>query len=304
MEERWKKIPEFPLFKDLSIDDKPLFDLAFQQFPPVISEFTFTNLFIWRHAYQTKISRFDQFLCLLSDQGQNPFFFPTIGKDDVVECYEVLLNYLKEKGVAPRVARLPEEAISGIDWEAAGMVAELDRDQSDYVYLVEDLVQLKGRKYHRKRNHIKQFKESHSYRYVPLASEWVPECLRLQTQWCDLRQCEAIPGLARESLAIQEACTHFNEIGVKGAAIVINGKVEAFTFGEALNPETVVIHIEKANPGIEGIYTMIHQAFLENEWVGYTYVNREQDLGEEGLRKAKESYFPHHLAHKYTLTLK
>jgi hypothetical protein len=90
---------------------------------------------------------------------------------------------------------------------------------------------------------------------------------------------------------------------MKGGAILINGKVEAFTLGEPLNGDTVVIHIEKANPAYEGLYTLINQAFLEKQWSGYTYVNREQDLGEEGLRKAKESYFPHHMVNKYTITL-
>jgi hypothetical protein len=79
--------------------------------------------------------------------------------------------------------------------------------------------------------------------------------------------------------------------------------LEAFTLGEPLNSETVVIHIEKANPAFEGLYPLINQAFLENEWSAYLYVNREQDLGEEGLRKAKESYFPHHMIHKYAITL-
>jgi len=304
MEELWKTVPLFPLLKDLAMDDKPLFDLAFKQSPPVISEFTFTNLFIWRHAYRIKISRLDHFLCLLSDQGENSFFFPIIGRGDVVECYRALLHYHKDKGTHHRVARLPEEAVSGIDWEGAGMVTELDRDQSDYVYRVEDLVKLTGRKYHRKRNHIRQFKENYRYQYVPLVSEWIPECLRLETEWCNLRQCDVIPGLAKEFLAIKEVFTHFDELGVKGAAILIGGRVEAFTFGELLNPDTVVIHIEKANPAFEGLYSVINQAFLENEWPACTYVNREQDLGEEGLRKAKESYFPHHIVHKYTLALK
>jgi len=90
---------------------------------------------------------------------------------------------------------------------------------------------------------------------------------------------------------------------VKGGAILIGGKVEAFTLGEALNPETIVIHIEKTNPAYDGLYPTINQAFLENEGAGFMYVNREQDLGEEGLRKAKESYFPHHRVHKYSVTL-
>jgi hypothetical protein len=303
MEELWKVFPEFAQFKDLSLEEKPLFDTVFNLFPPVISEFTFTNLFIWRHAYQLKISRLKNLLCLLSDRGENSFFFPPIGEGDMVECYRILLQYLEGKGALSKIARVPEALVAKMDWKAEGFVAELDRAQSDYIYLTEDLIKLEGRKYHRKRNHIKQFKEKYSYQYIPLTSEWISECLRLETEWCDLRHCETIPGLLNESIAIKEAFTHFEELGLKGGAILINGKVEAFTLGDPLNPETVVIHIEKANPAYEGLYSLINQAFLENQWSGYTYVNREQDLGEEGLRKAKESYFPHHMINKYTITL-
>jgi len=303
MEDLWKNIPEFQQFKDLSLEEKPLLDTLFKHFPPLLSEFTFTNLFIWRHAYQLKVSRLKNFLCLLSDQGENSFFFPAIGEGDMVECYRVLLQYLKEKGALPKIARVPEAVVAKIDWKAEGFVAELDRAQSDYIYLTEDLIKLEGRKYHRKRNHIKQFKEKYTYQYIPLTSEWISECLRLETEWCDLRHCEVIPGLLNESIAIKEAFTHFEELGLKGGAILINGKVEAFTLGEPLNQDTVVIHIEKANSAYEGLYSLINQAFLENQWSEYTYVNREQDLGEEGLRKAKESYFPHHMVNKYTITL-
>jgi hypothetical protein len=303
MEDLWRSVPEFPQFKDLSLDERPIFDATFDRFPPVISEFTFTNLFIWRHAYQIKISRLQNFLCLLADKGETSFFFPPIGEGDMVKCYKTLLHYLKEKGVSPKVARAPESAVTPIDWKAAGMVAELDRDQCDYIYLTEDLIKLQGRKYHRKRNHIKQFNEKYSYQYHPLTSEWISECLRLETEWCDLRHCEVVPGLANESIAIKEALTHFDQLKVTGGVILINGKVEAFTLGEPLNRETVVIHIEKANPAFEGLYPLINQAFLENQWSEYIYVNREQDLGEEGLRKAKESYFPHHMINKYHITL-
>jgi hypothetical protein len=303
MDEFWKAVPELPQFKDLFLEEKPLLDEAFSRFPPVISEFTFTNLFIWRHAYQIKISRFKDSLCLLADKEENSFFFPPIGEGDVVECVRILLQYLEGRGVPPKISRVPETMIAPIDWKEEGPLANLDRDQSDYIYLTEDLIKLEGRKYHRKRNHIKQFKEKYSYQYIPLTSEWISECLRLETEWCDLRRCEAIPGLLNESLAIKEALTHFQSLGMKGGAILINGKVEAFTLGEPLNGDTVVIHIEKANPAYEGLYTLINQAFLEKQWSGCTYVNREQDLGEEGLRKAKESYFPHHMVNKYTITL-
>lgn len=103
MEELWKNVPEFPQFKDLSLEDKTLFDSAFTQFPPVISEFTFTNLFIWRHTYQIKISRLHHFLIILSDKGENSFFFPTLGEGNVIECYRILLQYLKGKGIPPKL---------------------------------------------------------------------------------------------------------------------------------------------------------------------------------------------------------
>jgi hypothetical protein len=303
MDELWRDVPEFPELKNLALENKALFVHLFTRFPPMISEFTFTNLFIWRLCYQIKITRFQNFLCLLSDRGESSFFFPPIGEGDVIECYQRLLQHLGGKGIAPKIVRVPEAAVAQFDLKASGMKAELDRNQCDYVYLVQDLIELKGRKYHRKRNHIKQFQEKYAYQYLSLTPEWVPQCLQLENDWCDLRQCEAIPGLMNESLAIKEAFSHFEELGVKGGAILIDGKVEAFTLGDPLNPETVVIHIEKANPAYEGLYPTINQTFLEHQWSGYTYVNREQDLGEEGLRKAKESYFPHHMVNKYTITL-
>lgn len=301
MEIFYKVVPEFPSFKDLSLEDKALFDEMFLRFPPQISEFTFTNLFIWRKAYSLKFTRLSSFLCLLGEKEGAPFFFPPIGEGDVVECIRKLIGFLKEKREEPEILRVPEEMVKRIDWRGEGMRAELDRDQSDYVYLIKDLINLEGRKYHRKRNHIKQFKERYSFQYLPLTSEYVSECLKLEEEWCDLRHCEVAPELMSEFVAIKEALENFEKLKLKGGVILIKDKVQAFTLGEPLNSDTVVIHIEKANPSFEGIYPMINQAFLENHWSHFTYVNREQDLGEEGLRKAKESYFPHHMVHKYRI---
>ncbi len=163
MEELWKDVPEFPQFKDLSLKDKPLFDTLFTRFPPLISEFTFTNLFIWRHAYQIKISRLDRFLCLLSEKSKPSFFFPPIGEGDVVKYSRILLQYLNGRGIPSVIARVPEEVAARTDWKKEGLMTELDRDQCDYVYLTDDLIKLEGRKYHRKRNHLKQFKGKYSH---------------------------------------------------------------------------------------------------------------------------------------------
>jgi hypothetical protein len=107
------------------------------------------------------------------------------------------------------------------------------------------------------------------------------------------------PDLLAEDFAVHEALTFFEELGFKGGAILINSVVEAFSLGEPLNEDMAVIHIEKANPEIPGLYAAINQLFCLNAWSEVTYINREQDMGSEGLRKAKESYYPHHMVNKY-----
>ena len=114
-----------------------------------------------------------------------------------------------------------------------------------------------------------------------------------------MRECVLKPDLLAEDFAVHEALTHFGELGYQGGAILINSVVEAFSLGEPLNRDTAVIHIEKANPDILGLYAAINQLFCLNSWSNVTYINREQDMGVEGLRKAKESYYPHHMVNKY-----
>jgi hypothetical protein len=139
MENVWKGIPQFPQFKDLSLEEKPFLDMAFTRFPPVLSEFTFTNLFIWRQSYHLKISSFQTFICLLSDEAGKSFFFSPIGEGDMVKCYRALFQYLEERGDTKKITRVPEIVLAQIDSKSEGWVAELDRDQSDYIYLTQDL---------------------------------------------------------------------------------------------------------------------------------------------------------------------
>jgi hypothetical protein len=143
--------------------------------------------------------------------------------------------------------------------------------------------------------------KNHAFEYRPLDAELVECFLDMQETWCQLRECLANPQLLAEDYAVREALTLYGELDYVGGAIVIDGKVEAFAIGEPLNTETAVIHIEKANPEIPGIYAAINQLFTLNAWSHMKYINREQDLGIEGLRKAKESYHPHHMVNKYTL---
>ncbi|MFH0789977.1 MAG: phosphatidylglycerol lysyltransferase domain-containing protein [Pseudomonadota bacterium] len=293
-----------PTFKALSLKHQVLIEDFLRRTPPEISELTFTNLFIWRHYYQFQVTLQRGFLTLLAHPpGSTPFFFPPIGTGDLQDWALDCLGYLKDQGFPPRLGRLPERDIKELS-SLPGMKITPDRNNSDYVYRIRDLIDLSGNKYHTLKNHINRFNKKVSWEYLPLTPKLVRQCLDLQEEWCRLKQCLESPSLQSEEQAIIEALKHIDRLHYKGGVIRIQGKVEAFTLGELLNPETVVIHIEKANPALPGLYPLIQQQFLKREWEGFSYVNREQDLGIQGLRKAKLSYHPEFMVNKYLVTSK
>ena len=158
--------------------------------------------------------------------------------------------------------------------------------------------------YQQKRNHLNSFQRSHRQNtYEALTPALLTACQQMAREWCEIRRCEEDLSLMEEWDAVAETLAHFEALGLTGGAVFVAGRLEAFTVGEKLNDDTVVIHLEKANPEVRGLYTAINQAFLEHAWEDTPWVNREQDLGEPGLRKAKLSYHPHHLEEKFTIRL-
>ena len=202
---------------------------------------------------------------------------------------------------APRVERAEAAFVEKVA-DPARFLARPDRDQFDYVYPAKSLAGLSGRKLHKKKNHLNSFLKNVDHKYLPLEKSLVEAVLDMQEDWCRMRECSLHPELLDEDHAVFEALQQFGRLDYIGGVILVEGKVEAFSLGEMLNPGTAVIHIEKANPGIPGLYAAINQMFAQNAWGKAEYINREQDLGVEGLRKAKLSYQPHHLVEKYTLT--
>lgn len=288
-------------FKEFEIAHKGVFDEFFQKDPPEISEFTFTNLFMWRHCYHPIWLRgHDCILIIFRPDKGTPYGLPPIGPGDKAEALETLCEEIGRLTPEPKICRVGEAFVKNfVDPDRYEWVP--DRANSDYVYLADDLIRLSGNRYHRKRNHLNQFLKKYRFEYRPLDHELVGCFLEMQEEWCRLRECVLNPQLLTEDYAVREALNHFDDLGYKGGSVLVEGKVEAFSIGEPLNPETAVIHIEKANPEIPGLYAAINQLFCQNAWDGMTYVNREQDLGIEGLRKAKESYLPHHMVNKYTV---
>jgi hypothetical protein len=295
--------PLFPSFKPLEIGDREFIHPRVFTYRPTTSELTFTNLFIWRGHYRLSWCQADDCLVFLSDAPAGPWFFPPIGPSPRADLCRRLLTWLTEtRGASdPRLERADRRLRDELSGE--GFVEEAARDHFDYVYQTADLIHLAGGDYQQKRNHLNNFERSHRHTYEPLTPDHLAECLDVAQKWCEIRRCEEDLNLMEESEAVKEALIHFQDLSLAGGAVFVEGRLEAFTVGEKLNADTAVIHLEKANPEIRGLYASINQSFLENAWQNTTWTNREQDLGEPGLRKAKLSYHPHHLEEKFTLRL-
>lgn len=293
-------LPSLPDARPLDLSDRTWLAPRLRDLRPRQSEFTFTNLFMWRDPYQLRLSEVDGAPLLFAwpPDLEDSFLLPPLPPASALTLRRAL-DHLAAAGRAPRLCRATAEDLQRLGVTEEEFAIEQDRDHWDYVYLVRDLIALAGNRYHGKRNHLEQFAREHEFRYLPLTPDLVPACRELQDRWCDEKHCDLVATLRAEARAVKEVLTHLDDLGVTGGCLEVDGKVEAFALGELLNPETVVVHIEKANAAYHGLYQAINQQFLEQAWSSVTYVNREQDLGVPGLRRAKQSYRPHHMVEKF-----
>lgn len=278
--------------RPLSLDHRLFVTEYLRRFPPVISELTFTNLFAWRRTRPIWVDEFRESLLFFAETKTGMVLLGNpAGPVSLAEVFDAYGSRISE------AIRVPKEKLTDMSLPPGAVVIE-DRDNADYVYRREDLAFLAGRHFTKKRNHINQCLAAYNCQYEMITPETIPECLAMQERWCTDRECKIEPGLHGEDQAIEETLRHYGELPLTGGAIRIAGRIEAFTVGEALNPSTAVTHFEKAMPQFHGLAQLINQWFARENLGEFTFVNREQDLGIPGLRKAKESYSPDHLVDK------
>jgi len=290
--------------KPIEITDKNLFDEYFRKYPPENSEFTFTNLFMWRNYYNILFMEFKAHIILFSydylkyrkkpikiDSKDYVYFFPPIGLHPdkiIIELFENISNI--------EIHRVPEDICEKLTENEKFTKLNLncleDRNNWDYVYNKEEILNLAGNKYRQNRRWLQKFLTNYDYDFKLITGDLIGKCKELQLEWCIMRACTEDESLEAEQEAIYEALNNFEALGFSGGLICVEDKCAAYTFGEMLNDGTLVIHIEKAHSEYEGAYQAINNFFLKNCCVDAIYVNREQDLGREGLRRAKESYKP------------
>lgn len=291
-------------FQVPTIDDKPKLSRYFDAMPDYGCEFTFANMLLWSHYYQAEYSVLNDMLVVRSgSEGQKSFSFP-IGAGDAKAVIELLIQECRDTGTQFRMHSIDAKRKEQMEaWFPELFEFTFDRDSSDYIYDAEALITLRGKKYHGKRNHINRFKEEHpDWRYEPITEDNMEDCLKMAAEWCKANGCDDEGRLA-EYCVIKNSFRHFDTLGLSGGAIRMDGEIIAFSLGEKLNDDVFVVHIEKAYSDINGAYPIINQEFASREAVGYKYINREEDLGIEGLRKAKLSYKPAILLEKFTAEL-
>jgi len=290
-----------PDIQSLTLNDRNLVTQYFHRYPPEISEHTFTNLFIWQPSRPIFFTEIDNNLVFLvksaGDEKDYLLYGPPVGTITIPDAIKAFVS----SGIyAIGAVRIPDR--NTVNLPSEKYVANPDRDNGDYVYLVSDLAELAGRRFSKKRNKIKQCLNSYFCEYVPITPDLIAECEAMQENWCNSRECGRNPGLCNEANAIAETFAHFEEFGLLGGAVRVDGTIKAYAIGEELHPGTAVWHFEKAMAEIPGLGQLINQWFSKYGLLDFDYVNREQDLGIPGLRQAKESYFPHHMVNKNSIS--
>ncbi|TLD84889.1 DUF2156 domain-containing protein [Helicobacter trogontum] len=291
------------VFQDITLQDKTIINTYLKQENFMISDISFGNLFIWRLA--RKIAFCILYDCLVIETtytNQEPFCFFPIGSGDKKAALFALYSYYKQKG-QKLVFHSVEKQNLDVLYEVFGdtIMPVLNRDRSDYIYKTQDLIELTGRKYHKKKNHLNRFfDEYRGFTFENIDENNTNELLETWKKWDNSG---SDIGLQNESKGIISVFENYSNLGLLGGLLRFNDNIIAFSFGEIISQNLCIIHIEKADINYRGAYQAINQQLLLHCFSDITYVNREEDLGIEGLRKAKLSYNPEFILEKYELSI-
>jgi hypothetical protein len=288
------------IFKPLVLEDRSLFRELEARTPLSTSDANFSNMLIWQGFYNFSWALAHGCLCVKAEPiGGAPFAFAPLGGGDFMAAADFLASSMPE----PKFSRVPEEAAKIISEARPSWIAEPDPDNDDYVYLAEKLITLSGRRMHQKKNHYNSFVQNNRFELVKVTEDLHDELVEVEAKWLTSKTEKLGPDnhLHLEREAVHTLLENLSALEIQGLAIRIEGKIEAFTLGEPLSPDTALIHVEKGNPDIRGIYVALCSNFCKTFYADKTFINREQDLGLSGLRKSKESLKPDHMRKKFNI---
>jgi len=288
-------------FKPISLEQQSEYSKYFANCPQKASDYSFVNLWGWAEEYGLDWAWTDNLVWIRQTIPEILYWAP-IGSWDGIDWK----SYFDEfSGSQTRFIRIPEKLLRAWKESYGDRIAiEEERGNWDYIYSISELIELKGKRFHKKKNLLNQFRKNYNFQFIPFGTETIHMAMAMQEDWCTWRDCESSDVLAAENNAISRVLNNWEKLnGLISGAIIVNETMAAYTVAESLSADMLLIHFEKGNTNFKGIYQAINQIFLENSGKNYKIVNREQDLGDEGLRKAKLSYHPTDFLKKYRVNL-
>jgi hypothetical protein len=300
-------------FKEITLQDKEWIRQLLGYSDNRATEFNFTVLYIWRDIMHSRVCRVGDYLVVRFFPKGAPvpmYLFPS-GRGTAEELKGVLESCMEAASqnghpfLMASVQNGHREILENLFPDR--FTFEPNRDYFDYIYSAEDLTFLRGKKFQSKRNFVSRFKRQEGWSYEPLGKDNLKECAAMSISWCAKYGCGKDPSMASESCSVKNALQNFEQLGLMGGLLRLNGEVVAFTIAEKTNSDTLLVHIEKAYGDIVGAYPAIANEFLRNsiveegEQLSVKYINREDDAGDLGLREAKMQYHPLFLLEKYSV---
>ena len=265
--------------------------------PQTTSDYSFINLWGWAEEYGLSWAWTDSLVWIKQTRPETVYWAP-IGPWEKNDWMAGIKTHVFKNNPFIRV---PEKLMK--IWKTSfsdRIQIQESRGQWDYIYDASKLIELRGNKFHKKKNLVNQFTKKYEFEYKPLESDMITHALNLQTDWCTWRDCESSDTLAAENRVIQRILPVWNGIhGIFGGVLLVDETMVAYTVAERLMDDMLLIHFEKANQTYKGAYQAINQVFLSHFDNTIKTVNREQDLDDDGLRKAKLSYHPIDYLRKY-----
>ena len=290
-------------FKTVTLCDKHWIDEIVMAEGSRSADYNFGNIYIWDNRYKQLVARSgDRMLTKLRYAGKPTFVFP-IGTGPLRPAIEALREYACVHGYEPFCLRgITEEHRALLEQEYPGCFAfSEDGDNADYIYEAEKLATYAGKALHGKKNHCNRFEAENDWRFVPLTRQLIPDSLDMLDVWSEENAERLEKSIVYEHTAIVRAFAAFEKLGLEGGVLYANGKIVGFTLGEMACEDTFDVHLEKAEGSLNGAYRELTRMLMEKH-PSLRYINREDDMGIEALRRSKESYKPAYLLKKYTAT--
>jgi hypothetical protein len=288
-------------FEPIRLEKQQAYLKLLAKCPQVASDYSFINIWAWAEDYGLRWAWDDACVWIQQSRPEVLYWAPIGPWYDIDWAAKVV----EDPHRSTTFIRIPDQLVD--HWQTSFgdriRIAE-ERGHWDYVYSVQELSELKGNRFHKKKNLLNQFLKKYAYTYVPFEPDLIEQAKAMQRDWCTWRDCESSEVLSAENHAISRVLADWEQFeGIMGGAIMVDGEMAAYTVADALTPQSVVIHFEKGDTRFKGIYQAINQMFLARSAQAFVTVNREQDLNDEGLRKSKLSYNPSEFLRKSRVTI-